>query len=112
MAKLKSLTHKLPLRVLLVWPFVVQIFAVVGLVGWLSFKNSEKAINDLVNQLLEKAVEQVENRISNYINQPPLIVQLNYKSASQDLLELENFVGIKNHFFGLMQVFPLVGEIF
>ncbi|BDA69207.1 hypothetical protein RIVM261_058700 [Rivularia sp. IAM M-261] len=35
--------RKLPLRLILVVPFIVQIFAVVGLVGYLSFKNGQKA---------------------------------------------------------------------
>ena len=112
MAKLKSLRKKLPLRLLLILPFVVQVSVVVGLVGWLSFRNSQKAINDLVDQLLEKVVEKVENRINNYISQPPAIVKLNYRSARQGLLKLENLPAIQNQFWGQMQVFPLVREIF
>jgi hypothetical protein len=40
----------IPLRLILVVPFVLQIFAAVGLVGFLSFRNGQKAVNDLANQ--------------------------------------------------------------
>ncbi len=42
-----KVSAKLPLRTVLVIPFVVQIFAAVGLTGYLSFKNGQKAVDDL-----------------------------------------------------------------
>ncbi|MDM9384773.1 hypothetical protein QUB80_29385 [Chlorogloeopsis sp. ULAP01] len=50
---------KLPLCLILVVPFVLQIFVAVGLVGYLSFKNGQKAVNDLTDQLIDKASQQV-----------------------------------------------------
>lgn len=42
---------KLSLRVVFVVPFLLQIFASVGLTGWLSFRNGSNAVNDLATQL-------------------------------------------------------------
>ncbi len=44
-------TRKLPLRFVLIVPFVLQIFAAVGLVGWLSFRNGREAVNEVASQL-------------------------------------------------------------
>jgi hypothetical protein len=45
---------KLPLPLLLIIPFVVQIFAVVGLIGYLSFQNGRAAVDDLANALIDE----------------------------------------------------------
>lgn len=39
--------RRFPLRLILILPFVLQIFAAVGLVGYLSFRNGQKAIAEL-----------------------------------------------------------------
>jgi hypothetical protein len=44
---LSSKFRALPLQLVLIVPFVVQVFGAVGLVGYLSFKNGEKAVHDL-----------------------------------------------------------------
>ncbi len=49
---------KVPLRIILVMPFVIQIFAAVGLVGWLSFRNGQKAVNDVASQLRRETSSQ------------------------------------------------------
>ncbi|TAG55098.1 MAG: hypothetical protein EAZ28_23400 [Oscillatoriales cyanobacterium] len=40
-----------PLRAVLIVPFVLQIMGAVGIVGYLSFRNGQKAVNDLASQL-------------------------------------------------------------
>ncbi|MFB8792274.1 MAG: hypothetical protein U7123_26355 [Potamolinea sp.] len=42
------------LRLVLVVPFVLQISAAVRLVGYLSFRNSQQAVNNLAHQLISK----------------------------------------------------------
>lgn len=53
----KKETLKLSLKNLLIVPFVLQIFAAVGLTGYLSFRNGQKAINDLENQLSNEVAD-------------------------------------------------------
>lgn len=45
-------TASISLRVLLVLPFLLQIFIAVGLVGWLSFRNGKQAVHELAHQLI------------------------------------------------------------
>ena len=42
---------QIPLGWILVVPFVLQIVAAVGLTGWLSFRNGQKAVNDVANPI-------------------------------------------------------------
>ena len=67
--------HKLSLRSLLIIPFVLQIFAAVGLVGYFSFKNGQSSVNQLANQLIDKAGEQAKTHLDTYLALPQ---QLNH----------------------------------
>jgi len=69
---LRLRSPKLSLRTVLVVPFMVQIFLVVGLTGWLSFSNGQQAVNDLVNRLLSEANRRVANHLSLYLEQPSI----------------------------------------
>lgn len=55
----KVLSDRLPLRWVLVVPFVLQISATVGLTGYLSIQNGQKAVNDLVTQLNREVSDRV-----------------------------------------------------
>ncbi|QYO62189.1 hypothetical protein [Leptolyngbya sp. 7M] len=57
---------KFPLRVTLVVPFVLQILAVVGLVGYLSFRNGQRAVNDLATQLRSEVTARIEAELKTW----------------------------------------------
>ncbi|MGB8689743.1 MAG: hypothetical protein WCD53_20730 [Microcoleus sp.] len=48
--------EKPPLGVVLIVPFVLQIVGAVGLVGYLSFRNGQKAVNNLASQLMSEVI--------------------------------------------------------
>ncbi len=68
---------KIPLRLILVVPFVLQIFAAVGLVGYLSFIQGQKAVNDLGSQLMDKTSKQVDEHLDKYLTLPQQLMQMN-----------------------------------
>jgi adenylate cyclase len=57
---------KLSLRVVFVVPFLVQIFASVGLTGWLSFRNGSNAVNDLATQLRVELSNRILQELNTY----------------------------------------------
>lgn len=73
----KQLTLKVPLRTLLVVPFVVQIFAIVGLTGWLSLRNGQLAVNEVTIELRKEVVARLEQRLRDYLRVPHLLNQIN-----------------------------------
>ena len=83
-------TKSIPLRLILVVPFVLQIFAAVGLVGYLSFKNGQQALNDVANQLIDKASQQVDEHLGIYLALPQQLSQLNADAISAGQLNLNN----------------------
>jgi len=83
-------TKQAPLRLIVVVPFVLQIFAAVGLVGYLSFKNGQKAVNNLAAQLIDKASQQVDEHLDMYLALPQQLNQLNAGAIESGQLNLNN----------------------
>ena len=68
---------KIPLRGVLVVPFVLQIFTAVSLTGWLSLRNGQKAVNDVATQLRQELIARIEGELKQYINKPHDINRVN-----------------------------------
>ena len=55
---------EIPLRRLLVASFVLQIVAAVGIVGYLSFRNGDKAVEELAEKSIAKTGKIVEEKLT------------------------------------------------
>ncbi|WP_292698209.1 MULTISPECIES: hybrid sensor histidine kinase/response regulator [unclassified Nostoc] len=78
----------LPLQLVLIVPFVVQVFGAVGLVGYLSFKNGEKAVNDLSGQLMKRTSSEVDRYLAAYLSIPHKVNQINADAIRMGLLNV------------------------
>ena len=94
----KKTLPKLSLQTLLIVPFVLQIFAAVGLTGYLSFRNGQKAINDLANRLSSEVSDRIDQHLDTYLATPQQINQINADAASLGQLNLQNLPKL-GHFF-------------
>jgi PAS domain S-box-containing protein len=64
------LLSKVPLRTVLILPFVLQILGAVGLVGYLSFRNGQKAVNELASQLHGEIGARIEGELAGHLESP------------------------------------------
>lgn len=97
----------LSLRVILVVPFVLQIFAAVGLTGYFSLRNGQQAVNDLANQLMHKHSELVGQHLDRYLVVPNQINQINLDAIELGLLDLQNLPSMGRYFWKQMQVYEV-----
>ncbi|NEP60665.1 MAG: PAS domain-containing protein [Symploca sp. SIO2G7] len=84
-----NLTRQIPLRLPLVVPFVLQIFAAVGLTGWLSLRNGQKAVNNLASQLRSEVTARIEQKLDNYLEKPQRLNQLIVNAIERSQLSLQ-----------------------
>ncbi|MEG4233783.1 SpoIIE family protein phosphatase [Microcoleus sp. Pol11C3] len=91
MKSVKNTSGKLRLRTALVVPFVLQIVAAVGLVGYLSFRNGQKAVNDLATQLSNQVSTGVSQQLSNYLATPQQVNGINAQAIDLGMLNPEDF---------------------
>lgn len=72
-----SKQFKPQLRLILVVPFVLQLLAAVGIVGYVSFRNGQEAVNDLAGQLRDELTARIRQELESYVETPFLITQIN-----------------------------------
>ncbi|PMB45962.1 histidine kinase [Fischerella thermalis CCMEE 5330] len=100
---------KVPLRLILIVPFVVQISTSVGLVGYLSFKNGQKAVNELADQVMNKTNSLVNQHLNSYLAIPHQINQMNADAVNTGLLDLQDFERAGKYFWKQMQLYKNLG---
>ena len=83
-----SFLEKIPLTYILVIPFLLQLLIVVGLIGWLSFRNGQKAINDLASKLREEVGARINEKVDRYLQTPHRINQLTAHAVKKDNMSI------------------------
>lgn len=74
---MRSLPRRLSLPTILIVPFVVQVVTAVSLVGYLSFVNGQRAVNNLATQLRQELAIRIRNELSTYLQTPEQFNQIN-----------------------------------
>ncbi|WP_392533574.1 ATP-binding protein [Nostoc sp. C117] len=98
---------KMPLSYVLIVPFILQIFGAVGLVGYLSYENGQKAVKELAAQLENEICDRIEQHLDNYLTTPKQINQINLDAIELNLLKLADFQTTGKYFWKQMQVFNI-----
>ncbi|MDF0552811.1 response regulator [Kamptonema sp. UHCC 0994] len=110
--RVSKVSGKIPLRIFLVVPFVLQVFGAVGLVGYLSFRNGQKAVNDVATQLRREVTDRVQQHLQNYLRQPNLINQINADAAKRGELTFDNFQASQYFIWQEIQSFIAINSIY
>ncbi|MDY6806319.1 MAG: adenylate/guanylate cyclase domain-containing protein [Cyanobacteriota bacterium] len=103
---------KIPLRLVLVVPFLLQIFAAVGLTGWFSFKKGQRAIEELAGELMKKVAANVEQRVETFADTPHLFLQVNQAIIRAGSLNLKDYSELQQNFWHQTQISPAVPYIY
>jgi len=101
---MKRFAHrKLPLSILVVVPFLVQIVVAVGLTGYLSWQSGQKAVQNLSNQLRDQASQRISEHLNRYLTKPHDIIQTTKDAFSGNLLTQGDLPKIGRFFWKKMQ---------
>jgi len=103
---------KAPLQTVLVVPFLVQIVGTVGVVGWLSFQNGQRAVNDVAAQLRGEISDRIKDRMENYMSIPHIVNHLNVQGIKLGQLNLEDKQKLELHFLEQIQYFDTISIIY
>ncbi len=103
-----KILDKLPLRTVLIVPFVLQIVGAVGLVGYLSFRNGQKAVNNLASQLMSEVSLRVEQNLQVYLTTPHQINQSKLDAVKLGLLKMENLSAWEKYLLRQVQLYPYI----
>ena len=106
-----KMSRKIPIRIILVVPFALQTFAAVGLTGWLSLRNGQRAVNDVATQLRAEVTSRIQQHIYNYIETPHQVNQLNLDAISLGILNVQDEVSLRRYFSKQIKTFDKISYI-
>ena len=99
--------QKTTLQTVLMAVFGLQILTTGGVIGYLSFRNGQQGIDNLVQRLQKEASQRIEENLDTYLAIPPQITHLNQQALELGLLDLQDFTKIGDYFWQQMRIYPL-----
>ncbi|MBD2025292.1 sensor histidine kinase [Leptolyngbya sp. FACHB-711] len=102
---LASLSKRVPLRAILIIPFLLQIVAIVGVTGYLSYRNGQDAVRDLVSQLEREASDRTRQTLETYLRIPQIVTEMNADNVRLGLLDFENISSLEPYLWEQFQQF-------
>ena len=82
---------QLPLRTVLIVPFLVQIVVTVGLVEYISLRSEQKAVETLIVDLGEEISDRIEQKVLSFLEKPHLLLQNTLVVTKNGNLNLDDF---------------------
>ncbi len=101
----------IPLRWVMIVPFMVKTIIAVGMVGYLSYRSGQMGLEKLANQLSTQASSRVSDYLANTLEaqqQPVVITQNALQNGS---LNINNFEQLQTHFWQSINLSPALGSI-
>ena len=100
---ISKISGRLPLRLVLIAPFVLQIFGTVGIVGYLSFKNGEKAVDDLATQVNSEISTRIQQHVVEYLNKSHQTLEVTHAGIKSGNIDLDDFAALQRYFWHIVQ---------
>ncbi|MEM6423898.1 MAG: adenylate/guanylate cyclase domain-containing protein [Cyanobacteria bacterium P01_D01_bin.128] len=104
--RLQKSAGSLSLRLVFTAPVAVQLLMAVGLVGVLSFRNGQGAIQDLASQLRSEVSARIQGELEGYFGDPHAINRLNATAFSIGDLDVEGAARGEHLLFQQMRIYP------
>jgi signal transduction histidine kinase/DNA-binding NarL/FixJ family response regulator len=107
----KNLTERLqtnrqiPLRLILIVPFVLQIVGAVGLVGYLSYRSGQEAVEKLADKLMSETSNRIVQHLDSYMGKAQAINQINVDAFNSKVLDLSDFQAVGKYFYHQLKLF-------
>lgn len=109
-------TDRIPLRTMIVIPFVLLVALSGALTGYLSLRNGQEAVNNVASQLRNEISARIQERVHNYLETAHLVNQLYANDIGLGLLNLEiknnETQTIEHYFWQKIQSFDQVTNVF
>jgi PAS domain S-box-containing protein len=114
--KTESIAEKIKvmfrLRLILLAPFLLQIVVISGLVGYISFRNGERAVNEVAVSLHSGINERINEYLNDFVETPHEIIRNNAVAISSGILNSNNQIVLERYFLEQIQIYKSVSSIY
>lgn len=94
--------RQMPLRLLLIIPFLLQIFAAVGLTGYLSIRNGQKVVNDVASKLRSETSDRINQQILTSLDKPYTTNQMIVSGIEAGQINMKDVQALEHFFWRLV----------
>lgn len=108
---LHKIKKGIPLPLVLVVPFVLQIFTAVSITGYLSFRNGQKAVNNLAMKLQKEISDRVSLHLDNYLDTAKNISRVNAKAIQLGAIDLQDYQNSGRYLWQQVRIYQDIGFI-
>jgi PAS domain S-box-containing protein len=104
--------NRLPLQVIFIITVIGQLIGAVGLVGYFSFQNGQKAVQDLATQLRRELSARTQKELESYFATPHEINRLNADSFAKGNLDILTSKRGESQLYQQMVIAPTVAFVY
>ncbi|MBF2025565.1 MAG: PAS domain S-box protein [Oscillatoriales cyanobacterium C42_A2020_001] len=101
-------SERIPMQWVLLVAFVLPIVGAVGAVGFFSFKNGQKAVEELTSQLVARTSDRIEHQLQHYLDNARVINQINVDTIQMGQLDLRSQEQLVSRFWQQRSLFDRV----
>jgi PAS domain S-box-containing protein len=103
---------RVSLRILLLVPFLLEVVGITSLMGYLSHRSGERAVEDLAQQLIIETGDRVTQNLNYYFGVAEDLVAENKATIELGLLDWQDFSKVEDFFIRQLQIHDLVSSLF
>ena len=105
-------SRDLSLKSIFTTSLVIVILISAGIIAFFSFFYGQKAIEEVVDQLIAKIADSVQTELLSFLSIPPVIVEQNVRSVQKGILDINNPTALELHFWNQVHVYPGISPIY
>ncbi|MEY3219666.1 MAG: hypothetical protein RIT27_1023 [Pseudomonadota bacterium] len=94
------------LRLVLISIFSIQLIVFTLIIGWLSFRNSQQTVQEIITQLQTEIVSRIKEHLHQYLAIPPLVLKINQEVIENGSLNTNNQLELERYLFKQIKLFP------
>ncbi|MGF1536290.1 MAG: ATP-binding protein [Elainellaceae cyanobacterium] len=102
----------IPLNIVLVVPFLLEIFAAVGLTGFFSLRNGERAVQELAVQLQQEIGNRIELHLMSHLEDSQQVNLINAEAIRFGILDIGDADSLEQQFWRQIRTFPSLDYIY
>lgn len=92
-------SYKIPLKWILIIPFILQLLVAMKLVGYLSYRSAKHSLEHLAHHLGDEISGRVSDRLDNYLETHQMLVEHNRIALEAGEINWNDFNALEAHFF-------------
>ncbi len=100
---LGDIFRKLPLKAVLIVPFLMQIFGTFGLLGYLAFMNGQQTVDDLGKKLTRRISDRIQQHVLGYLEQSHKVLEISNYAIKSGNLDIYDFAALRLYFWEIVK---------